>query len=183
MFYNESGGVFNIFNEITTNPNVMDKRIKLRYEDLRKERSSLDNWELGDKYTEVFNKFNDSMDEGNYLLSFLLIQNLVEDRMYVLLKYVIENLKSSHLYGSDFSLQHYHSTFPSLKRVVEELHEERILTEDEVRMYKRSVVVRNRYIHFSFMNQDVYTKELCEEFLYLFREVDKKVQLFKKNFM
>ena len=37
----------------------MDKRIKLRYEDLRKERSSLNNWELGDKYTEVFNKFND----------------------------------------------------------------------------------------------------------------------------
>lgn len=45
----------------------------------------------------------------------------------------------------------------------------------------RSVEIRNRFIHFSFMKPDVYTEELCKIFYTLFREVDKEIRDFKKK--
>ena len=45
------------------------------YEDLRRERSNVDNEELGDVYKEVIELYNKSMDEKNYLQSFILIQD------------------------------------------------------------------------------------------------------------
>jgi hypothetical protein len=160
----------------------MKKKIRLYYDDLRKKRSSLDNWEVGEKYQEVIEKYNKSLSDEDYLLSFLLIQNLLEDRLYVLLKYVLEHeTKVDDGYGSDLTLEHYHSHFPSLKRILWELSERDIIDHEEFRVLNRSVIVRNRYVHFSFMSQDVYTKELSETFYDLFREVDSIVQRFKKT--
>ena len=73
------------------------------YEDLRKERSIVDNEELGDVYKEVIELYNKSMDEKNYLQSFILIQNLYEDRLYVLYKYLNESNS-----GNNLSLEFYH---------------------------------------------------------------------------
>ena len=67
------------------------------YEDLRKERSIVDNEELGDVYKEVIELYNKSMDEKNYLQSFILIQNLYEDRLYVLYKYLNESNSGNNL--------------------------------------------------------------------------------------
>ena len=41
------------------------------YEDLRKERSIVDNQELGEVYTNVIELYNKSMEEKNYLQSFI----------------------------------------------------------------------------------------------------------------
>jgi predicted RNA-binding protein len=91
------------------------------YEDLRKERSLVNNTELGKVYKTVLELYKKSMDEYK-------------------------------LYD---------------KRVLDSMI--------------RSVEIRNRFIHFSFMKPDVYTEELCKIFYTLFREVDKEIRNFKKG--
>ena len=146
------------------------------YEDLRKERSLVDNYELGEVYTNVIELYNKSMDEENYLQSFILIQNLYEDRLYVLYKYLTESKN-----GDNLSLEYYHQRV-DLKKIVNELYSEHRLFDDGVKKsLLRSIDIRNRFIHFSFMKPNVYTKELCEVFYTLYREVDKEVQNFKKS--
>lgn len=146
------------------------------YEDLRKERSSVDNIELGVVYKNVLELYKKSMEEKNYLQSFILIQNLYEDRLYVLYKYLSE--KKS---GNNLSLEYYHENVPLMKLVKSlqrdfNLYDKRVLDS-----MIRSVEIRNRFIHFSFMKPDVYTEELCKIFYTLFREVDKEIRNFKKK--
>lgn len=146
------------------------------YEDLRKERSSVDNIELGVVYKNVLELYKKSMEEKNYLQSFILIQNLYEDRLYVLYKYLSE--KKS---GNNLSLEYYHENVPLMKLVKSlqrdfNLYDKRVLDS-----MIRSVEIRNRFIHFSFMKPDVYTEELCKIFYTLFREVDKEIRDFKKK--
>ena len=52
------------------------------------------------------------MEEENYLQSFILIQNLYEDRLYVLYKYVVESKN-----GYSLSLEEYHKTV-DLKKII-----------------------------------------------------------------
>lgn len=146
------------------------------YEDLRKERSVVDNQELGEVYTNVIELYNKSMEEKNYLQSFILIQNLYEDRLYVLYKYLTES-KS----GDNLSLEHYHMNV-DLKKIIRELYSKHSLFDDGVKKsLDRSIDIRNRFIHFSFMKPDVYTEELCNVFYTLFREVDEEIRKFKKS--
>lgn len=146
------------------------------YEDLRKERSLVDNIELGEVYKNVLELYNKSMEEKNYLQSFILIQNLYEDRLYVLYKYLTED-KSGH----NLSLETYHETVPLMK-LVKSLHYEYKLYDKRVLdSMIRSIEIRNRFIHFSFMKPDIYTEELCKVFYTLFREVDKEIRNFKKG--
>ena len=146
------------------------------YEDLRKERSVVDNQELGEVYSNVIELYNKSMEEKNYLQSFILIQNLYEDRLYVLYKYLTES-KS----GDDLSLEHYHMNV-DLKKIVRELYSIHNLFDEGVKKsLNRSIDIRNRFIHFSFMKPDVYTEELSNVFYTLFREVDDEIRKFKKN--
>tara|TARA_R110002072_G_scaffold56154_2_gene145695 strand:+ start:2067 stop:2540 length:474 start_codon:yes stop_codon:yes gene_type:complete len=146
------------------------------YEDLRKERSIVDNQELGEVYTNVIELYNKSMEEKNYLQSFILIQNLYEDRLYVLYKYLTESKSDDNL-----SLEHYHKHI-DLKKIVKELYSIHNLFDDGVKKsLDRSIDIRNRFIHFSFMKPDVYTEELCNVFYTLFREVDEEVRKFKKR--
>jgi hypothetical protein len=151
-------------------------KVSSLYEDLRKERSLLENEELGEVYKRVIELFNKSMEEENYLQSFILIQNLYEDRLYVLYKYVVES-KS----GNSLSLEYYHQTV-DLKRIIRELHSPYLIFDDRVKKtLDKSVDIRNRFIHFSFIKPDVYSKNLCNTFYILFREVDKEIQNFKKT--
>ena len=146
------------------------------YEDLRKERSVVDNQELGEVYSNVIELYNKSLEEKNYLQSFILIQNLYEDRLYVLYKYLTES-KS----GDDLSLEHYHMNV-DLKKIVRELYSIHNLFDEGVKKsLNRSIDIRNRFIHFSFMKPDVYTEELSNVFYTLFREVDDEIRKFKKN--
>ena len=146
------------------------------YEDLRKERSVVDNQELGEVYSNVIELYNKSLEEKNYLQSFILIQNLYEDRLYVLYKYLTES-KS----GDDLSLEHYHMNV-DLKKIVRELYSIHNLFDDGVKKsLDRSIDIRNRFIHFSFMKPDVYTEELSNVFYTLFREVDEEIRKFKKK--
>jgi|TARA_B110000879_G_C11130775_1_gene495927 hypothetical protein len=146
------------------------------YEDLRKERSVVDNQELGEVYSNVIELYNKSMEEKNYLQSFILIQNLYEDRLYVLYKYLTES-KS----GDDLSLEHYHMNV-DLKKIVRELYSIHNLFDEGVKKsLNRSIDIRNRFIHFSFMKPDVYTEELSNVFYTLFREVDEEIRKFKKK--
>ena len=146
------------------------------YEDLRKERSLVDNPELGEVYKNVIELYNKSMVEKNYLQSFILIQNLYEDRLYVLYKYLTES-KS----GDNLSLEYYHETVPLMK-LVKSLHYDHQLYDKRVKdSMIRSIEIRNRFIHFSFMKPNIYTEDLCKVFYTLFREVDKEIRNFKKK--
>ena len=146
------------------------------YEDLRKERSLVDNQELGEVYSNVIELYNKSMEEKNYLQSFILIQNLYEDRLYVLYKYLTESKN-----GDNLSLEHYHQNV-DLKKIVRELYQTHRLFDDGVKKsLDRSIDIRNRFIHFSFMKPDLYTEELCKVFYTLFREVDEEIRKFKKK--
>jgi hypothetical protein len=151
-------------------------KVSSLYEDLRKERSLLENEELGEVYKKVIELYNKSMEEENYLQSFILIQNLYEDRLYVLYKYVVES-KS----GDNLSLEYYHQTV-DLKKIIRELHSQYLLFDDKVRnTLNKSIDIRNRFIHFSFIKPDVYSKRLCNTFYVLFRETDKEIRNFKKS--
>ena len=146
------------------------------YEDLRKERSDIDNQELGEVYTNVIELYNKSMEEKNYLQSFILIQNLYEDRLYVLYKYLTESKN-----GINLTLEYYHQNV-DLKKIVRELHQiHRLFDEGVKKSLDRSIDIRNRFIHFSFMKPNVYTEELCNVFYTLFREVDMEIRKFKKK--
>ena len=147
------------------------------YEDLRKERSIVGNQELGEVYSNVIELYNKSMEEKNYLQSFILIQNLYEDRLYVLYKYLTESKNGDR----DLSLEYYHKHI-DLKKIVKELYSIHNLFDDGVKKsLDRSIDIRNRFIHFSFMKPDVYTEELCNVFYTLFREVDEEIRKFKKR--
>lgn len=151
-------------------------KVSSLYEDLRKERSLLENDELGDVYKKVIELYNKSIEEENYLQSFILIQNLYEDRLYVLYKYVVESKN-----GNNLSMEYYHQNV-DLKKIIRELHSPYLLFDDRVRnTLNKSIDIRNRFIHFSFIKPDVYSKNLCNTFYILFREVDKEIQNFKKT--
>ncbi len=118
-------------------------KVNSHYEDLRKDRSLLENDELGEVYKKVIELYNKSMDDKNYLQSFILIQNLYEDRLYVLYKYVVESKN-----GYSLSLEEYHKTV-DLKKIIRELHSTYYLFDDKVRnTLNKSIDIRNRFIHF-----------------------------------
>lgn len=151
-------------------------KVSSLYEDLRKQRSLVENDELGEVYTNVIELYNKSIEEENYIQSFILIQNLFEDRLYTLFKYVKEEREGYYL-----SLETLHQR-TDLKKMVWELTKKyQIFDEKTKRTLNKSIDIRNRFIHFSFMKPNVYSKKLCDVFYILFREMDKEVQNFKKS--
>ena len=151
-------------------------KVSSLYEDLRKQRSLVDNDELGDVYKNVIELYNKSLSEENYIQSFILIQNLFEDRLYTLYKYVKEKNDGYYL-----SLETLHKRTDLKKLVWELCNKYRVFDERTKKTLNKSIDIRNRFIHFSFMKPNVYSKKLCEVFYILFREMDKEVQTFKKT--
>ena len=145
------------------------------YNDLRKERTLVENKELGRIYTSVIEKYNECMDSEEYINSFILIQSLMEDRlyeMYQLYKYETE--------GNWYELETYHKMV-DLKRIVNELGNNQWIPQELKRNLITGVEIRNKHIHFSFMGLESYDKDLSESFYYLFREVDKLLQKHKQS--
>ena len=148
---------------------------KYQYDDLRKNRSIIENYDLGDVYKSVIERYNESLSNGDYLTSFLLIQSLFEDRCYVLYQIFIYQTTGSYL-----TLETFHKEV-DLRRVIRKLFDSNWLTETEHKTLQLSVNIRNKHIHFSFMGLESYDKELSETYYYLFREIDKMVQKRKRS--
>jgi len=149
------------------------------YKDLRKQRSYISNPDLGETYKRVIEEYNHCIEIEEYLVSFILIQNLLEDRLYVLYKLMDEKKHKDDGLTYDLSMEYYHERV-DLRRIIYELSDYGLLTDDLKINLLTSVKLRNRHIHFSFMNMESFDKELSEGFYFLFREVDKIVQKFKK---
>jgi hypothetical protein len=148
---------------------------KHRYDDLRKNRSIIENYDLGDVYKSVIERYNESLSNGDYLTSFLLIQSLFEDRCYVLYQIFIYQTTGSYL-----TLETFHKEV-DLRKVIRELFDSNWLTETDYKTLQLSVNIRNKHIHFSFMGLESYDKELSETYYNLFREIDKMVQKRKRS--
>ena len=151
---------------------------KNHYKDLRKKRSHMSNDGLGDTYKKVISEYNHCMDIEEYLVSFLLIQNLLEDRLYVLYKLMDEKKHKDDGMKFELSLEYYHRNI-DLRTIVYELFDYGLFNEELKKHLLTSLKLRNRHIHFSFVDIDSYDKELSEGYYILFREVDRIVQKFK----
>lgn len=152
---------------------------KTHYKDLRKKRTQVSNDGLGDIYKKVISEYNHCIEVEEYLVSFLLIQNLLEDRLYVLYKLMDEKKHIDDGFKFDLTLEYYHEKI-DLRRIVYELSDYGLLNDELKKHLLTSVKLRNRHIHFSFMDIDSFDKELSEGYYTLFREVDKIIQKFKK---
>ena len=69
---------------------MKERVFKKFYEDLGRKRDLVDNHGLGDTYKRVLEEYKHCLEVEEYIVSFLLIQNLLEDRLYVLYKIVFE---------------------------------------------------------------------------------------------
>jgi hypothetical protein len=160
--------------------NHRNKIFKRFYEDLGRKRDLIDNDGLGDTYKRVLDEYNHCMDVEEYIVSFLLIQNLLEDRIYVLYKNVFEFKKKSVGLQIDQNLSTYHKN-NSLNNVVSQLNEWGVFKPDLFMNLLTCTDIRNKQIHYSFMDINSFDKELSESYYQLFREVDKLVQKFKRK--
>jgi len=119
---------------------------KRKYEDLRKKRSEVTNKVLGDTYKNVIEEYNHCLEIEEYVVSFLLIQNLLEDRLYTLYRlYDIQKQKKEG-FGLELSLEYYHESI-DLKRIVYELSDNGLLTTELKYDLITSITIRNRHIH------------------------------------
>mgnify|MGYP000660465847 CR=1 FL=1 len=159
----------------------MDERVfKKFYDDLGKKRDDVNNSELGETYKRVLEEYKHCLEVEEYIVSFLLIQNLLEDRLYVLFKLVFEFKNKQGGKNFELNLSTYHKK-NSLMNVVRDLNEWGVLKPDIFRNLLTSVDIRNKQIHFSFIGIDSFDKELSESYYELFREVDKLIQTFKRK--
>ena len=88
--------------------NKRESVFKRFYEDLGRKRDLIEDVQLGETYTRVLDEYNHCMEVEEYIVSFLLIQNLLEDRVYVLYKYVYEFKKKQVGFEVNQSLSTYH---------------------------------------------------------------------------
>ncbi len=154
------------------------KVFKNHYGDLRRKRSEINRNGLGNVYRRVLQEFNENREKGNYLVSFLLIQSLLEDRIYVLYRMMLihQNLKTT-------------GDIPELEKIFRSID-----VGDSIKQLKKygwiddilrdklfsTLDVRNKHIHFSFMGLDNFTEDLCNGFYKQFREVDGLIRKYKK---
>lgn len=139
------------------------------YQDLGEIRDEVDNYELRDIYSNVLKRYRDSLDDEDYLTSFILIQSLLEDRIYVLYR-----LYSS-VNGSQLSLETLHRSY-TLMRCIKDLTNDgwipHLLSKDLI----TSTHLRNKFIHYSFIGLEHYDHKLSDGFYQLFRSVDKLIR-------
>lgn len=155
------------------------KTFNNHYGDLRRKRSDIDNVGLGNVYKKVLSEYKRSFDGGNYLVSFLLIQSLLEDRLYVFYRMML--IHKNREEGID--------EIPDLEKIFRSIDIKDVIRElkkygwiDDVFRDKifRTVDIRNKHIHFSFMGYDNFTDDLCNGFYLQFRGVDKLIKKYKK---
>ena len=156
------------------------KIFKKHYGDLRRKRSDIGNIGLGEIYKNVLTQYKKSFDEGNYLVSFLIIQSLLEDRIYVFYRMMLihKNRKD----GKD-EIPELEKIFRSIdvKEVIKELKKYGWIDDGLRDKLFNTLDLRNKHIHFSFMGIENFSEDLCSGFYTQFREVDKLIRKYKKE--
>jgi hypothetical protein len=156
------------------------KNFKNHYGDLRKKRSEIGNTGLGKIYKDVLSQFKKSFDDGNYLVSFLIIQSLLEDRIYVFYRIMLIHRNQSE--GND--------EIPELNTILRSKDVKDVIKElksygwvDDVLRDKlfNTLDIRNKHIHFSFMGIENFSEDLCKGFYNQFREIDKLIKKYKRE--
>lgn len=160
--------------------NKRESVFKRFYEDLGRKRDLIEDVQLGETYTRVLDEYNHCMEVEEYIVSFLLIQNLLEDRVYVLYKYVYEFKKKQVGFEVNQSLSTYHK-HDSFWEIITQMNEWGVIKSELFSNLLRCNDIRNKQIHYSFMDIDSFDKELSESYYQLFREVDGLVQKFKRR--
>jgi len=146
------------------------------YDDQGEIRSSINNKGLGKIYKRVLDEYNECMEIEEYLVSFLLIQNLLEDRLFVFYKMVVENYIS----GDEKPLTYYQKN-NNVHGIINKLADLGCFNENLKRNLLVANKLRNTHIHFSFMNTRSYDKGLSEGFYKLFREVDSLIRKLRRE--
>ncbi len=143
-------------------------------------RSQLDGETLRKNYKNAINQYQKSLEEENYIVSFILATTLYEERLnicYLLLKWY-ENDKNfdmekkptqSDIIGVDIKTK---LDFVQQKKYINNKKKNKALWISGS---------RNTLIHMSFHNLDNYSFELCENTMDLFRKIDEISRKIKED--
>jgi len=156
------------------------KVFKNHYSDLRRKRSDIDNTGLGEVYRNVLNQYKKNLNEGNYLVSFLIIQSLLEDRIYVLYRMMLIHISRMEGNNEIPVLEEIYKR-NDVKDVVREIKKYNWMDDKFRDSLFNTLDIRNKHIHFSFMGFENFTEDICNGFYNQFREVDKLIRKYKKE--
>jgi hypothetical protein len=156
------------------------KVFKNHYSDLRRKRSDIDNTGLGEVYRNVLNQYKKNLNEGNYLVSFLIIQSLLEDRIYVLYRMMLIHISRMEGNNEIPVLEEIYKR-NDVKDVVREIKKYNWMDDKFRDSLFNTLDIRNKHIHFSFMGFENFTEDICNGFYNQFREVDKLIRNYKKE--
>jgi len=155
------------------------KVFKNNYGDLRRKRSDIDGTNLSMVYKKVLSEYKKGIREGNYLLCFLVIQSLLEDRIYVLYRMMIIHKNREMGIQEVPELEKFFRGI-DVKETIKELHKYGWISDKVKDRLFLTIDVRNKHIHFSFIGFDNFTEDLCNGFYQQFREVDSIIKKYKR---
>lgn len=135
-------------------------------------RERLDKDFVKKRYTEAINLYNENLDNENYMVSFLIISALLEERINVC--WVLLNW-----YENDTEMRMVNKPTPDnvsktpIKTKMNYLLQNGWVERSEFYEIKSLFTDRNYLIHLSLFNTKEYTKEICDKFYSMFRKMDK----------
>jgi len=135
-------------------------------------RERLDKDFVKKRYTEAINLYNENLDNENYMVSFLIISALLEERInvcWVLLNW-FENDREMRLVNKPTPDN---VSRTPIKSKMNYLLQNEWVEKNEFHEIKSLFKVRNYLIHLSLYNTKEYTREICDEFYSMFRKMDK----------
>ena len=135
-------------------------------------RERLDRDYVRKRYTEAIKEYNENLEKKNYVVSFLLITALLEERInvcWLLLDW----------YGRDSNMGIVSKPVQkdiietSMRKKVEFLRNKNWIDKDDFKELKSLLRERNFLIHLSLYNMKEYTHEICDRYYQMFRKIDK----------
>lgn len=124
------------------------------------------------RYTQALSEYNENIQKKNYVVSFLLITALLEERINVcwLLLDWYERDSNMSLVSKPVQKDIIEM---SMFRKVSYLKSNEWINEDDFVELKSLLRERNFLIHLSLYNMKEYTQEICDRFYKMFRVIDK----------
>jgi|TARA_Y100000385_G_C13087014_1_gene636878 hypothetical protein len=143
-------------------------------------RGDLDGETLRENYKNAINQYQKSLEEKNYIVSFILATTLYEERLticYLLLKWY-ENDKNF-----DMEKKPTQSDIidVDIKTKLKFIQQKKYINNKKVNKALWVSNSRNILIHMSFHNLDNYSFELCENTMDLFRKIDEISRKIKED--
>ena len=135
-------------------------------------RERLDKDYVRERYSQALKQYKENLEKGNYVVSFLLISALLEERInvsWLLLEW----------YGTDTNLNLVNKPTQSeligmgIKKKIKMLKENDWIDKKTFEELNSLTRERNFLIHLSLYNMKEYTNEICERFYAMFRIIDK----------